>query len=270
MYRSVRLSPDAERVAVTRRVSGRDEIWSYEFARNIMTRMSFDEGGNRSPVWSPDNRQIAFGSARDGPFQLYRKTVDGGAEELLTGGPYGKILQDWSADGQHLLYLEEHPQTYLDLWALPLQGDRKPIPVLRTPFADGRGRFSPDGKWIAYGSSESGANETYVRSFPSSGDRLQVSTQTGLDPVWRGDGRELFYIQGGNLVMAVGIQARPGGLQIDAPRELFSTSIVIPVIDSRYDVTADGQRFLVLERVGGNEAGTLTVLANWEAGLRRE
>jgi eukaryotic-like serine/threonine-protein kinase len=148
-----------------------------------MTRLTFGQGRSQRPVWSPDGRQIAFSNDRTGTWQIYVKDVGGtGQEQLLTDGPNAKAAKDWSRDGRYILYEEQDPKNGADIRALLLDGDHKPIPVLQTPFNEAQPQFSPDGKWIAYQSDESGANQIYVQSFPPSGGKWQISTSGGTSP----------------------------------------------------------------------------------------
>jgi Tol biopolymer transport system component len=174
-YSSLRLSPDGTRAAIGRRNRERlDDIWVFEFTRGTMSRLTFDPKRETWPVWSPDGRQIAFSANGSGTDQLYRKFADGsGNEEQLTQGDSNKELTDWSRDGRLLIYAEPDPKTGEDIWALPLGGNRKAMPIVQTPFSNGAGQLSPDGKWIAYHSNESGHFEIYS---------WQISTAGGGSP----------------------------------------------------------------------------------------
>jgi Tol biopolymer transport system component len=273
-YKSFQLSPDGKRVAIARwDPTGNADIWLLEFGRGVFTRFTFDPKRDSWPVWSPDGRQIVFSSDRTGFFQLYRKDSAGvGQEEQLTNGPNNKYILDWSRDGRYLLYQEATPKTGDDIMALPLEGEHKPMVVLQTPFNEGGGVFSPDGKWIAYESDESGRDEVYLRAFspaaPAAGGKWQVSNQGGGRPRWRGDGKELFYVvesNQSNRMMAVGIRMTATSVETDLPRELFPPSVEV----GNYDVTPDGQRFLV-EELLTTAAGPwpLTVVTNWQARLK--
>ena len=277
-YDSLRFSPEGKRVAVGRSdQGGYDDIWLLEFSRGVFTRFTFDPKDDTEPVWSPDSRQIAFSSNRSGFYQIYRKDSAGaGQEEQLTSGLDNKVASDWSRDGRYLLYTERAPRNGNDLMALPLEGERKPMVVLQTPFNEGGGVFSPDGKWIAYQSDESGRYEVYVRAFslaaPAAGGKWQVSTQGGTRPRWRGDGKELFYLaqldSGRSArMMAAGIRMTATGVETDTPRELF-TLFASPGVASPYDVTPDGQRFLAEELSAGTRLASLTVVINWQARLK--
>jgi serine/threonine protein kinase len=265
-YNSLRLSPDGKRVAFGR---GRAtaNIWLLEFARSVLTRLTFGMKTDYYPVWSLDGRQIAFSSNRSGVFQIYRKDAGGvGQEEQLTSGPNDKLVTDWSRDGKYLLYSQNDSETSLDLWALPLDGDRKPVPVLQSPFLESGGQFSPDGKWVAYHSTESGRIEVYIRAFPSSSGKWQISNRGGAIPRWRADGKELFYVSPDFKMMAVTIRVSAASVEADTPRELFAA--LVAGLTSPYDVAADGQRFLLSERPEAQSGAPLTVVVNWQAGLK--
>jgi Tol biopolymer transport system component len=234
--------------------------------------LTFNPKTNQSPAWSPDGRQIAFSSDRSGSSQIYRKDSAGaGQEERLTNTPQLKYVNDWSRDGRYLLYMQADVARSFDFLALPLEGDRKPVTVFSSPSTQADGRFSPNGKWIAYQSDESGKNEVYVQTFPGAPSapkgKWQVSVRGGTSPVWRGDGKELFFLAG-NKMMAAGVRETASGLEIDTPRELFSTTAT-PNPYTPYDVTADGQRFLVQEPAAGGNDNPLTVIVNWQAGLKQ-
>ena len=274
-YLRLRISPDGKRAVVSRTDGSNIDLWLLDFSRSAaMTRLTFDPKVDDYPVWSPDGRQVAFASDRSGIIQLYRKDTGGTAREVqLTSGGNPKVPTDWSRDGKYLLYQEFDPKTGFDVWALPLEGDHggKPIPVAQSPFNETDGFFSPDGKWIAYMSTESGRNEVYVQPFPPTGAKWMISTQGGVQPKWRGDGKELFYLPGASdRIMAVNIRTAGGGIEYDAPHELFPVS-TLPAIVSAYDVSADGQRFLVLQPPAGAspDQNALTVVLNWQAGLKK-
>jgi eukaryotic-like serine/threonine-protein kinase len=181
---------------------------------------------------------------------FFVKTAEGGATaELMHQAPVTMYPDDWSADGRYLVYEPTDPKTQLDLWVLPLFGDRKPQPFLVTPANEAMGKLSPDGKWIAYASDALGRVEVFVQPFPSGPGRWQVSTNGGYEPLWRRDGRELFYLSADQKVVSVALRSDAGRFEAEAPRVLFSAPLASPpginATPGRYAVSTDGQRFLI-------------------------
>jgi Tol biopolymer transport system component len=281
-YNVPRLSPDGRLLAVATLTL--PEIWLYDIPRGTLSRLTF-EGGQR-PLWSPDGKRIAFRSARAGkPPNLFWKPADGsGAEERLTTSDHLQTLHSWSPDGQVLAFTDNAPTTGLDIWVLPLEGDpssreagsgqgRKPRPFLQTTFAESAAKFSPDGRWLAYQSDESGRNEIYVQPFPGPGGKWQISTEGGTEPWWARNG-EIFY-RNGNQLMVVETRTQPGSQPIfsaGTPRKLFEGPYVTTGIAiTNYDVTADGQRFLMIKPVAqqGAAATQIHVVLNWFEELKR-
>ena len=246
------LAPDSTRAAAARSgAQGPYDIWLLDLPRNLSNRLTFHPGTDWLPVWSPDGSRIVFASDRGGSFDLYQKSSGGDSgEEPLLQSSDTKHPVDWSPDGRHVLYVLTDANTgNRDLWVLPLEGDRKPFPFLQSRFHQVQGQFSPDGKWVAYTSNESGRFQVYVQGFsgaPSGfGGKWQISANGGGQPRWRGDGRELFYLSTDRKLMAVEVRLA-GGVEAGAPRELFQTSAAGgPFFAGVYDVTADGQRFLI-------------------------
>jgi Tol biopolymer transport system component len=191
---------------------------------------------------------------------------------LLKSTAGDKYATSSSQDGRFLLYTAKDPETKSDLWVLPLQGDRKPIPFLRTKFNEGSGQFSPDGRWIAYTSDESGSDEIYAREFSSgsaqgswdAGGKWLISKGGGTDPRWRGDGKELFYVASDGKLMAVDISATPI-FRAGAPRPLFQ----LPPGFIGGDVTADGRRFLIGVPMAQSASVPFTVVLNWQTILKK-
>jgi len=250
-YQSIALSSNERRVAVSF-VSGTPEnldIWIMDVAGGGQTRLTFDAGLDNSPLWSPDDSRIVYQSTGEGFPALRQKRVDGTTndEPLLSAGPGGATFAtEWSADGRYVTYARRGSGTAasLDLWALPLFGDRKPFPLTQTPSVEVNGAISPDSRWFAYQSSEGGQYQIYVRAFPPTGGTFQVSKNGGAWPMWRRDGKELFFLSPDSRLMAAGIDAT-GQFQSGTPMPLFTvaTPASTGTGGRHYAVTKDGQRF---------------------------
>ncbi|MFN7936902.1 MAG: protein kinase [Bryobacteraceae bacterium] len=240
------LSPDGKRVAYDVGIGNGSDLWVQDLERNISTRLTFDPLIEVYPVWSPDGTKIAYSEGQGNQATLRVRNANGsGASELLWQSPNGKFTLDWSDAAGALLYSEISTKTKLDIYALPMSGDRKPVAVLKNEFNEQSAVFSPDGKYIAYVSDESGRSEVYVQTYPLSGAKWQVSNGGGSSPRWRKDGREMFYLNEGSL-MAVDV-APGAGFRLGAPVKLFSVAIRADAMETneRYAVSADGQRFLL-------------------------
>jgi len=266
-----KLSPDGKRLAVviTDPQTGHPDIWLYELARGIKTRFTFDPAGEREPIWSPDGSRIVFTSNRKGHFDLYQKSANGaGSEELLLESNFDKAPSSFSPDGRFLLYSAVDPKTKADLWVLPLGGDRKPFPFLQTEFTESFGQFSPDGRWIAYRSDESRGGEIYVAPFPGPGGQRQVSTAGGRQPRWRGNGKELFYLSPDDKMMAAEVNGQGATLEVGAVRPLFEARQSVTG-GFLYDVTGDGQRFLINAAVEQKASSPIILVQNWTVDSKR-
>jgi serine/threonine protein kinase/Tol biopolymer transport system component len=266
-FHSVELSPDRRYAVVTRDAN----IWIQDVARGLATRLTFnvlDIFG----IWSPDGKYAAYSSDRgvhNG--DLYRKAADGStSEELLYSDGAIKIPTSWSPDAKFLLFFRIDPKTQRDLWLLPVgQGSgAKPILWLGTPFNESFAKFSPDGRWIIYQSDESGRNEIYVGAFPGPGGKRRPSTAGGTYPRWRADGKEVFYVAPNRMLVAAEISSQPGRIESGTSRLL---PITVAVINNSYtyDVSRDGQRFLVATPREQNSSVPLTLIQNWTALLNR-
>jgi eukaryotic-like serine/threonine-protein kinase len=265
---SVELSPDGRRVALHQRVNQNIDVWLLELGRGVLSRFTFDPALDVFPIWSPDGSRIVFSSNRKGPQDLYQKpAVGAGNEELLLATAQDKTPTDWSPDGRFLLYRSVDPKTGYDLWALPMNGDQKPFPVVQTNFDERDAQFSPDGKWIAYQSNESGRFEIYIQPFPGPGSKLQVSTNGGAQVRWGPDGKELFYMALDARLMAVPIQlaSNPQTAEPGSPTPLFATRVggALQGFMQQYDVSSDGQRFL-MNTITEEAASPITVVLNWK------
>lgn len=270
------LSPSGARAAVSVLDPARNtrDLWIYDVPRGVRTRFTSDPGDEILPVWSPDESQVAYGSLQKGSMAVYQRSSDGvGEPTALLEGPGSKYLTSWSPDGKSLMYfngLRASPRTQQDLWVFPVGGTHTPKAFIQTDASEGYAQFSPDGGRLAYGSEESGRREIYLTPFPGPGERTRVSSAGGGYPRWRGDGKELFYLSPGNEVVAVDID----GLVVRAVRPLFGTRPRSP--DDRglatgygYDVSKDGQRFLINVPVGQATPAPITLLVNWTAALKR-
>jgi serine/threonine-protein kinase len=268
-YMVPRLSPDGRRVAVT--ITEREShIWLYDLPREAWTRLTFEGNANNGAVWTPDGKRIAFGSNKEGPINLFWQLADGsGGLERLTTSEYLNAPMSWSPDGQLLAYFEVNPTTQRDIWVLRMS-DRKAQPFLRTQFDEAVPQFSPDGRWLAYISNESGRFEIYVQSYPGPGGKWQISTEGGTEPAWNRNGRELFY-RSDDKMMAVEITTQPG-FAAGTPRMLFEGQYApAPFPGTNYDVSPDGQRFLMVKPSEQEAATTqINVVLNWFEELKRK
>jgi Tol biopolymer transport system component len=269
----VQLSPDQKSAAVAVTEGNNTDIWIYDLAHNLRTRFTFDPAVEREAVWSPDGRSIAFSSNRKGHFDLYRKASDGtGVEELLYSDSLEKYPTSWSPDGKFLLYWACcDPKNGVHSWVLPLTAGAKPFALLETPINESNPQFSPDGRWVAYASTESGRNEIYVVPFGweggAAGGKRQVSTGGGVLARWRRDGKVLFYIAPSGTLMAAEVEVKGGSFEAGQVKTLFGP---LRVQGYYYDVAADGQRVLtVVPAEQSVNADSLTVVLNWTAALKK-
>ena len=265
---SPELSPDGRRVAVRRTVQNNQDIYLLDSVGP--TRFTFTASGEQYEAWSPDGSWIGFGSNRKGVYDLYRKPSSGGSDELVVESPQGKNLDDWSPDGRSILYNSEDPKSGRDLWVLPLDEDGKPgkpVEFLKTNFQEHRGQFSPDGHWVAYVSDQSGQPDIWVRPFPGTGGEWQVSAGGGVQPRWRRDGKELYYIAPDGKLMAVPVTIKGAVFERGTPEPLFQTRIAgggtNAYTRAQYDVAADG-RFLINVATEGAATSPITLLQNWK------
>jgi Tol biopolymer transport system component len=270
------LSRDGRWMAVQRDIAGKADIWLTDATQSVLTRLTYD--GGAAPVWSADASRLMFADDRKMYWDLYqRTTVSTGHEELLLESATQKYPTDSSADGHFILYDNEDRKNGFDVWVLPLQGERKPFPFVNTRFDEREGQFSPDGHWVAYQSDESGRLEVYVRPFLRPSTTMSVSTGGGVQPRWRGDGRELFYIAPDGDLMAASVAVGRNGedLKIGKPTSLFHTRIAGGTtaalggyLKHEYVVAPDGQRFLINTAESAATA-PITVVLNWAAAMKK-
>jgi Tol biopolymer transport system component len=250
--------------------SGSNDIWTYDLARGTLTRITFQAGEDESPVWTMDGRKVIFtGNVGNEPRGIYWKNGDGSGEQeqlaIITNHAH---LSSVSRDGKWLAYTLYESESRADIYLLPLSGDRKPQVYLKTPFNEREAKFSPDGRWMAYASDESGRDEVYVQTFPPGGGKWQVSVEGGYAPLWAPNGKELFF-RNENKVMAVAYTSAPA-FTPTPPRLLFEGRFEAhPRREGIYDVSPDGQRFLMIKSAS-QEGGLnqLNVVLNWGQELK--
>lgn len=277
-YTDFRLSPDEKRVAASLvdPKTGQPDIWMTDIDRGNSSRFTFGPTLNSAAVWSPDGTRLIFRTNRNGLIDLYQKSAAGGGNEesVLSGEAARRVgmgsptvtPSDWSRNG-HVIFSVPVGSGY-DLGLLPLAGDRKPVRFIGSPSDQLHGNFSPDGRFVAYSSNESGRFEVYVQTFPLSDSKWQVSTSGAYEPRWRGDGREIYYLSEDLKLMAVSVGAGPS---FDVPKPLFQTRVPagVSLYRTHYVPSRDGQRFLVNTQSGEPAPIPITVLLNWTAGLKK-
>jgi eukaryotic-like serine/threonine-protein kinase len=257
LWTSFRLSPDERSAALSREEPNRlHTLWILDLVKGTTSRFVAD-GDNFSPVWSPDGKQLVYTSVRNGLMFFMRPVAGNGQEEQVfvvqRGGYYPS---SWSPDGKYLTFRASDPETGMDIWLLALS-DRKPLPLLQTKFNEQNAKISPDGNWLAYQSDESGNNEIYVTQFPQPARSWRISTSGGVNPFWRGDGKELYFVSA-NKLMAVSVT---GGTEFQSgtPQPLFE------IEGANFAPTKDGQRFLIREVTDKAPAPPINVMLNWTA-----
>jgi Tol biopolymer transport system component len=257
-YDQVVLSPRGRRATV---VLGDAEgngwdLWEADLGSGVLSRLTTDAANDTDPSWSPDEHALAFTSWRGGQAAIFVKDIATGRESSLIAFPEPVTVDQWTPDGRFLIFRNFGKAVY----AVPFSGDRTPRLLVDTPYVEDEVHVSPDGRWVAFDSNESGRWEIYVASFPAFTLKRQVSSGGGVQPLWRGDGRELFYLDPEGSVMSVSVDTRKV-LTVSRPSRLFTTEMIPDPFVPKYAVTADGQRFLGLDRVGGGKG--FTFLVNW-------
>jgi len=269
----LQLSPDNDRIAFRRTdgQSGTINLWLMDFARVNASRFTVEQTTDFAPVWSPDGNRIVFASLRDGAPNLYQKVATGaGNEEPVLKSSVPKIPFDWSRDGKFIIYGVVDPKTSWDLWVIPVADTSKATPFLQSEADELQAQFSPDGRWVAYISNESGRSEVYVRPFPAAAGKWQVSSDGGTQPRWRDDGKEMFYLASDHKLMSVEVTANGSTFDHRSPTALFSTRVSgIDTPGDYYAVTADGKRFILNNLIAEAAYTPITVVLNWDSELKR-
>jgi eukaryotic-like serine/threonine-protein kinase len=271
-FRGVALAPDGRHIAAATGEGANTQLWLLDGTRGTSSRLTFGGGRNSRPIFSPDGSKVAFNSDRTESAGLYQKAANGtGAEEKLLESKEFVLLTDWSRDGRFLTYDTIDAGSNGDIWILPLDGDRKPYPFLKTAANETFSHFSTDGKWIAYHSDESGKAQVYVQPFPPGAGvsgKWQISVDGGVGARWRGDGKELFFLAGSKL-MAVEVTAAGATFHAGIPKMLFDTRMSSLFYWINYAPSSDGRRFLISAPLEQEAALPMTVVMNWLAGAKK-
>jgi Tol biopolymer transport system component len=266
-YGDAWFSPDGKRLAFDIESAEGGDIWIRDLARGVTSRFTFDAPQELAPVWSPDGRRIAY-SVRTTTANLWVKDAAGTREaEKLLESKEEKYPSDWTDDGKYVIYTSRGADTGWDVWALPMTGDRKPFPLVKTRFLELFAKVSPNGKYMTYFSNESGRMEIYVQEFPEARNKWQISTSGGREPFWREDGRELYYRDPAENIVAVPVDTGETFVA-GAPQMLFRGRFAPVTTRSHYQPTPDGQRFLMLAPLGTDLIVPTVVVLNWTTALR--
>jgi eukaryotic-like serine/threonine-protein kinase len=270
IFVNARLSKDLRKIAMDLydvKIRNSD-VYLYEIGRGVNTRFTFDPAVDMNPIWSPDGNRVVFTSDRKGHQDLFGKISTGAAnEEVLVESNQTKTATDWSADGKYILFQSSDPKTKNDLWVVPMTGDRKPFVFLQTEYSEMNARFSPDMKWIAYQSDESGPNQIYVRPFPGPGAKWQVSTSGGTRPSWNRNGKEIFYLNAGKIMSA---EVNGSGSTFETGKvKLHFDPLSIGGTNVR-DISGDGQSILIEIPRSRQSTTPLSIIVNWDAELKKK
>jgi Tol biopolymer transport system component len=250
--------------------NGAHGVWMLDFVRGSRKRLVAGPAASHFPIWSADGRRILFSSDRSGPWSLFvRDSAGTGADEALLTLPTSTNATDWSRDGRFVIYQTSVPATRLDVWALPLTPRGKPFPVANGAAVERQAQLSPDGRWVAYASDDSGREEVIVQGFPEATDKWTVSIAGGNQPQWRRDGKELFYLSMDLKLMAVDVHTTSSSFDAGVPRTLFDLADLRAELSARNNFmpSADGQRFLVNRPLSGRGPRPITVVLDWTAAI---
>ena len=273
-YSAVRLSPDGQRFAFGTLILGDRNLWVSDILRGSVTRLT-DDGRNEGPLWTHDGKRIAYTSVQGNRADIMVKAVDGGLVERLTMRATAAYVQSWTPDGSALAFTDSNPETGGDIWVLPFTGDRKPVPILTSRFSENHPEFSPNGRWLAYTSDESGRAEVFVRPYPGPGGGQPISTGGGHSPVWSRDGRELFFMTlpgpGGVMKMMVVSVTAGSTFTAGTPRPLFEGRYNSNSINRQYDLSQDAKQFLMVRQMDppAVKPTHMILVQNWFEELKR-
>ena len=260
------LSPDEKKLAVTDANTSSATVWIHDLASKLRTRLTFSGGAHISPIWSPDGREVVFTSEQQSAIAI--KPIGGSAPErtlLSSPTPIYQGISDWSRDG-HYLMIERGPGVHEQLWVVPLSGDRKPFPYTGSSLQERGGVFSPDGRWVAYMTNETGRPEIYVAPFPWTGAKWQISNGGGADARWRADGKELYYFDFAGIAAAQ-VDGTGSEFKVGGSKPLFR--LPLRGLSREYSPTHDGQRFIAIAASEGTSQ-SLTLVQNWAAELKKK
>jgi Tol biopolymer transport system component len=270
---SSRFSPDGRKIAfiLTDMQLKTGDLWVHDLSRGTTSRLTFDSGIENGVVWSPDGRAVVYSSSREGRRDIFMKNVDGsGNEQLLLKSDFEKFTWSWSRDGRYIAFtVHTATKNGADLWLLPMFGDRQPVAFLQTEFNEDCPRLAPDGRWVAYVSDETGRDEVYVRALNGSGEKWQVSTDGGLESIWPGNGREIFFSSFDRRMMVAEVTIIDGKIRIGTPHALFDFESAKIIWQTVSDVTSDGKTIVAM--VGGSpQSSPFTLITNWDAEVKRK
>jgi eukaryotic-like serine/threonine-protein kinase len=269
-YGNIEISPAGDRVAVDTMIDGNRDVWVIDVARAVPSRLTFDPAADWTPVWSPDGSQILFASGRTGGSHMFQRAASGvGSDRLVFKSDSSEIPVSWSHDGRYVVFSRFKATAGVDTWLMSMAGEPTAKPFIESPFDKAQARVSPDSRWISYVTNDSGTYQVVVQSFPDpNGGRWQITAQGGIEPKWKHDGRELYYLAPDGKLMAVPINPGPP-FQTGSPSVLFQTPLVVgrsqAPRDRRYDVAPDGRFLIAVPTSAAATQASVTAVVNWTA-----